>query len=212
MPKATFENLPPTKRQRLIDLAMQEFASNDYETASITRIVAQAGIAKGSVYQYFENKQDWFLFLLEQAQNTLLSSLGQMPAPASSDFFVVLRWQMGATIQAALKHPTEAKLIQRAFTSHLPFEATIQKNAKALRHTYLRHAIETAQESGVLTADINPSVCLFVIDTLLQNLGHYVQELFALDMEHPESLENKELEVVFDQILTILQSGMKGKI
>ena len=58
MPKQTFFNLPEDKRENLINIAIEEFAENDYQTASISRIVANAGIAKGSFYQYFENKED----------------------------------------------------------------------------------------------------------------------------------------------------------
>ena len=64
MPKETFFNLPEAKRQRIIDLALAEFAEKDYDTASISRIVSQAGIAKGSFYQYFENKEDLYTYLL----------------------------------------------------------------------------------------------------------------------------------------------------
>ncbi len=45
MPKATFWNLPEEKRQRIIDLAVAGFAAHDYAVASLSRIVAQAGIS-----------------------------------------------------------------------------------------------------------------------------------------------------------------------
>ena len=51
MPTQTFWNLPSEKRDALIAIAVEEFASNDYDAASISRIVARAGIAKGSIYQ-----------------------------------------------------------------------------------------------------------------------------------------------------------------
>jgi AcrR family transcriptional regulator len=209
MPKPTFFNLPSEKRQRLTDLAIEEFANNDYEIASITQLVAKAGIAKGSVYQYFENKQDWFLFVLGQAQTTMLSSFGK--PPTTGDFFVVLRWQMSATIRAAIQHPREAKLIQRAFTNHLPFEATIQKNAKELRHQYLYNAIASAQAEGVLAQNLDPSICLFVIDAVLQGLGHFVHETLALDVGQLASLHNPALEQVFDEVLAVLKFGLQAQ-
>ena len=58
MPKQTFFNLPDDKRQRILDVVIDEFADNDYANVSISRIVARAGIAKGSFYQYFEDKED----------------------------------------------------------------------------------------------------------------------------------------------------------
>ena len=42
MPHQTFFNLPEEKRQTLIDCALDEFAARDYDSASISQIVARA--------------------------------------------------------------------------------------------------------------------------------------------------------------------------
>jgi AcrR family transcriptional regulator len=65
MPKQTFFNLPEEKRQTIIDVAIEEFAENGFEAASINRIVANSGISKGSFYQYFEDKLDLFMHLVD---------------------------------------------------------------------------------------------------------------------------------------------------
>ena len=61
MPKETFFNLPEVKRGAILDAALEEFAAYPYDQASVNRIVARAGIPKGSFYQYFENKKDLYL-------------------------------------------------------------------------------------------------------------------------------------------------------
>ena len=48
MPKETYFNLPDDKRQAILDLAIEEFASHDYKNASISRIVERAGIARST--------------------------------------------------------------------------------------------------------------------------------------------------------------------
>jgi AcrR family transcriptional regulator len=53
MPNQTFFNLAEEKREQITQVAIDEFANNDYGGGSISRIVARAGIAKGSFYQYF---------------------------------------------------------------------------------------------------------------------------------------------------------------
>ncbi|MDD2431200.1 MAG: TetR/AcrR family transcriptional regulator [Firmicutes bacterium] len=64
VPKPTFLNLNEKKRQKFIDVALQEFADYEYRAASLNRIVAGADIAKGSIYQYFENKRDLYEYLV----------------------------------------------------------------------------------------------------------------------------------------------------
>ena len=55
MPTTTFENLATAKREQFIQAALAEFAAHNYEVASVNRIVKALGIARGSVYQYFED-------------------------------------------------------------------------------------------------------------------------------------------------------------
>lgn len=66
MPKQTFLNLPEDKRQWILDCAIDEFSAHGYAGASISRIVAEAKIAKGSFYQYFEDKDDLYAYLIER--------------------------------------------------------------------------------------------------------------------------------------------------
>ena len=74
-PSKTFYNLPASKRSMLLRIAYQEFASNPYNAASITRIVKEMNIAKGSLYQYFENKQALYKYLVSNAKNKLTDIL-----------------------------------------------------------------------------------------------------------------------------------------
>lgn len=66
MPKATFFNLKEEKRQILIDAAKQEFSRVSLYEASISNILKTAGIPRGSFYQYFEDKEDAFFYLLNE--------------------------------------------------------------------------------------------------------------------------------------------------
>ena len=45
MPTSTFLNLPADKRGRIVELAIEEFSERPYAQASLSRIVARAGIA-----------------------------------------------------------------------------------------------------------------------------------------------------------------------
>lgn len=58
MPKATFFRLPQEKRESLIAAAHRELARAPFAEVSINRIVKDAGISRGSFYQYFADKTD----------------------------------------------------------------------------------------------------------------------------------------------------------
>jgi Tetracyclin repressor-like, C-terminal domain/Bacterial regulatory proteins, tetR family len=66
LPKITFFNLPEDKKQKLVDAAKKEYSRVPLFEASITNIIKSAGIPRGSFYQYFEDKEDAFFYLLKE--------------------------------------------------------------------------------------------------------------------------------------------------
>jgi AcrR family transcriptional regulator len=160
MPKETFFNLPEQKRQRLVDLAIAEFAAHDYRLASISRIVARAGIAKGSFYQYFEDKRDLFLYLLDTAVNQ--PRLDHLRAaqldPAQRGFFDRLRWMLGGSVQAALAHPQLAQIAMRAYSADLPFTDEALERGRAMGRDYVRELVVDGIARGELAPDLDPDL------------------------------------------------------
>ena len=65
MPKQTFFNLPASKRNIFLGASKKEFTRAPLFEASIANIVRAAGIPRGSFYQYFEDKEDLYLYLLD---------------------------------------------------------------------------------------------------------------------------------------------------
>lgn len=63
MPKKTFENLPADKKEKITLAVKREFLSHKYSEISINRIIKEADIPRGSIYQYFDGKED-MLFLV----------------------------------------------------------------------------------------------------------------------------------------------------
>ena len=65
MPKKTFFKLSAEKQQRILDAAAEEFIEykDHYKKSSVNRIAERAGIAIGSIYKYFYDKDDLLLYL-----------------------------------------------------------------------------------------------------------------------------------------------------
>ncbi len=66
MPKQTFFHLSKDKQDTLIQSAKKEFSRFPIHEASIANIIKDAGIPRGSFYQYFEGKEDLYYYLLNQ--------------------------------------------------------------------------------------------------------------------------------------------------
>ena len=65
MPTKIFTELDEKKQERIIDAALKEFAEYGYENASTNRIVKNCRISKGSLFKYFENKEELYFYLID---------------------------------------------------------------------------------------------------------------------------------------------------
>ena len=69
--EAQFEEIRQNRRQQIMEVALEVFASDGYHKASISKISSQAGISKGLLYNYFESKEDLLLQTLVEGTERL---------------------------------------------------------------------------------------------------------------------------------------------
>ena len=73
--KSTFDKISPDKRDKILNVAMHEFASCGFENANINTIAKKAGVSVGSLYKYFDTKSDLFLTCMNYGIETLETSI-----------------------------------------------------------------------------------------------------------------------------------------
>lgn len=56
-----------TKREMILDAAVLEIARNGYYRTTVSAIARRAGVADGTIYLYFENKEDLLVSIFERA-------------------------------------------------------------------------------------------------------------------------------------------------
>jgi AcrR family transcriptional regulator len=76
MARSRFERLDAEKQEAILRVAADEFAERGYEAASLNRIIDRAGLSKGSMYYYFEDKADLFSTVVERATAVVLRLVG----------------------------------------------------------------------------------------------------------------------------------------
>ncbi|MDY6866747.1 MAG: TetR/AcrR family transcriptional regulator [Chloroflexota bacterium] len=135
MPTDTFHNLPTKKRDRILEAAITEFAAHPYDAASLSNIARQAEIAKGSLYQYFEDKKEIYRYLIELSTEERWVLMKTLPAPdPDSDLFGYLRCLFLSAVVFEFQSPGLARLTYRAFVEEVPFpQMTEELHAEAPR-------------------------------------------------------------------------------
>ena len=59
------------RREQILEAAVEVFGEMGYHAANVADVIARAGVARGTFYQYFENKRQVFDELLDDLLGTL---------------------------------------------------------------------------------------------------------------------------------------------
>lgn len=89
MPTDTFKNLSQEKKQKILKSAQKEFARVPFAETSIKNIVEDAGIARGSFYQYFESKEDLLEYIISNHTTMVNKSIEEKFYSTNGDIFEV---------------------------------------------------------------------------------------------------------------------------
>lgn len=76
MVRGRFEHLEPERQEAILRVAAEEFAERGYDAASLNRIIDRAGMSKGSLYYYFDDKTDLFSTVVERATAMMVRLVG----------------------------------------------------------------------------------------------------------------------------------------
>lgn len=90
MPTKTFFNLQDEKKNKIIEASKNEFSRYSFYDASINRIIKEAGISRGSFYQYFDNKEDLFIYILDDYKNIIIQWIKEKVKDNKYDIFELL--------------------------------------------------------------------------------------------------------------------------
>lgn len=200
MPKDTFFNLPKEKRERVIEGAKRVFSRNHYKNVTIDAIVNEAGIPKGSFYQYFSNKDDLFKFMFGEIgiekESVLVDELEQS---LNLPFSEMITRMIGRASQFENQDEIMIGLKDR-FLSECPQEVKNEILADLIPTTMklFERVIKIYVGNGQFRSDFNIKTASFIITAVVINIDKYTLED---ESDHGEVLLNT---------INILQKGLKS--
>lgn len=110
-----FLNLDEEKQDRIINAALKEFAQKGYDNASTNEIVKEAGISKGLLFHYFQNKKQLYFFLFDYCYDLIVDEFYKKADLTEPDFIIRMRQAIAIKMELLSKYPEIFKFIQEAF-------------------------------------------------------------------------------------------------
>lgn len=173
----TFENLPAEKQQRVLAEATREFADHGYQQASINSMVNRLGIAKGSLFKYFGNKEGLFEYLFGHAVAEFKKPLKAIRDTGEGDFFARIEQTFLASGAFVDAHPNIYRIyLKMLFNERFPLRDRFLGEIRKANAKFLRKLIEDGKESGHLPGDLNVETAVFILHSTMDRfLQGYAQ-------------------------------------
>ncbi len=165
MPKVVDEQTRELTRRRILQEAAREFARLGFDQANINMIAEQAGIGKGTIYLYFENKRELFLTMLRAIAQTHIAAIRAalaLPGPLQER----LERLYGAFVHLAAQDRDSFNVYMSALYG---VNRSFQAEATRLMRDYvaiIALTLETSRASGELSCpDVEASALMVLAQT-----------------------------------------------
>ena len=205
-----YQQLDPRKQASIFAAAAEEFSRKGYSSASMNSLVRNAGISKGSLFQYFRSKQDLFLGLLELATSEVRHWLRavrdetrEQPLPLR------LRRLLSSGLVFIDGHPRLARLyFQLLQSGDAPFGGEQLKALHRRSRRFLAGILEEAAARGELRPGLDIERASFLVNSVFERFlqACYMEHLSPMD--HGKDHDPLALEAWIDDLVDMMTGGL----
>lgn len=179
-------------RRALLDAAEAVFEEFTYDRAAVSEITRRAGVAQGTFYVYFPDKEAAFVELVRDLNHDLRRTIAEA-VEGISDRLEMERVGLRVFFDYITEHRALYKLVREA---EFVDEEVHRWHYRTLRAGYAR-GLRAAQAGGQIAGDIEPETLSIVLMGIAEFLGAW-----AVMQHQPPS------DAVFEQVMTFIRRGM----
>ncbi len=165
MPKKSEE-----KRQRIKQAALHVFAREGFAKARISEIAKLAGVADGTIYLYFKNKDDLLIRIFEEEMDAIIPRVRERVAKGKTAYE-----KLGIFIESHFdlveSHPDLAMVLEVELRQSDTFIRTPLKVKFKEYLDIIADIVEEGQSKGEIRPDVSASVAKQVIFGALDDIS-----------------------------------------
>ena len=211
MPKRTFFRLDEEKRERVIRAAINEFRKSGYENAKVGTIAQNAGIANGSIYQYFDDKREFFLYCVNWTVENFVRELDRQMPLAGVDLFEYFQSGLPGRVGYWKQEPELAMFAHDLTNGVIDFPPGETNTVRDLYGAHIPKLITNAQKWGSLRDDVDDGLLTLVITGIVREVEEMIFNKaaasgFALTEEQVAENSDK-----LHRIIELLENGFARK-
>lgn len=214
MPKATLENIPEEKRERVLREAALLFAEKGYPNTDMAKLARRAGISKGSIYTYFESKDELYLYVCRDGLRRSRDAVWGDVDPGW-DVYQLVDHIFRAGVAFARSNPEYVSLyLSFAPTGMEFFARELSEEVEKPTADYLKQMLAEGVERGHVRDDldvehtawmINNSYVLFLAALVSRHFRTRLTTYFGIDGE----LTDDAIETHLDRTIRALHEMLR---
>ena len=171
MPTKTFDRLNHKKKSRFLQEAYNEFSINTFQGASITNLVKTLGIAKGSVYQYFDDKEDLYQFLVEEVIRQLNALLDKTCPYDGDEFFSWYNRLLIVQLKYFLSFPSHAVILRNVNSGVVGADRALRDEIFKSQQSRINAALSSRERNNRISMQLLLSAPLQLFDLATAHLN-----------------------------------------
>lgn len=158
MTRPRFHKLPTAQQAAILNAALTEFVAHGYRSASLNRIIEAAGISKGSMYYYFDSKDDLYAHVVRGQVESLIVHGGPLPVPDAQHpdaFWATLADYCLRIMRTLSASPDTGALLRDWLTGPAaPKLRDAQREAEQAILPWLAQTVAAGQRVGAVRTDV----------------------------------------------------------
>lgn len=210
MPNASFFNLSEDKRNLVISVALEEFSTANYDTASINQICKKSKIAKGSFYQYFTDKLDLYVYVMTLALEAKITFFTEILKEFKTlTLLEQIRLLFIKGIEFAKAYPQYAALGEQFSKENNEAAklAVIKEGDKQSESLFIQ-MIDHAKSKGEIDSNIDSMALSMMLQSLSKTVNEYILNKFGdISYKHFDEDANK----LVNSLLSIIFNGIRNR-
>jgi AcrR family transcriptional regulator len=200
------------KRDLIVEVAMRHFAEHGYRGARVEDIAAEVGVAKGTVFLHFGNKEGLFLAAYERAVRELPSWLEAPPEVVEQGFWAVLDYWIEDTeeLLAEAWVPNRVAMIGR-YDTGLGLRRPIDRFMRSEDPYGTLEFVEFGVRGGEIRTDVDVEMISSMLDWLAERFQDALgSEELDPGLVHRKPFRPERRERRIREFLQVLRSGISA--
>lgn len=187
----TFNNLTDERQEEIILICLEEFALNDFQSASLSTIVTKLNIAKGSFYRYFESKQALYYFLLDRCIQKRLENDQENITSKPSEFFELMIEHLIGKMRFDKKYPMHSAFLYNVMQEKNSEElGNIQLAVKTKALAAVKPLVKAAIRAKVFRKDMDLETISFLVYRMQFTILEYLELKHKIDFR--QNIKNQK--------------------